>query len=33
LKEKIAATGYQLPDIGLAYDDADEDYDDDGENP
>jgi hypothetical protein len=31
LKEKIVATGYQLPDIGLAYDDSDEDYDDEGE--
>jgi hypothetical protein len=32
LKDKIAATGYTLPDIGLAYDDADEDCDDDGED-
>jgi hypothetical protein len=32
LKEKIAATGYQLPDIGIAYDDSDEDGDDDGED-
>jgi hypothetical protein len=32
LKEKIAATGYELPDIGLAYDDSDEDYDDEGED-
>jgi hypothetical protein len=32
LKEKIAATGNQLPNIGSAYDDADEDYDDDGED-
>jgi hypothetical protein len=32
LKDKIAATGYQLPDIGLAYDNADEDREDDGED-
>jgi hypothetical protein len=32
LKEKIAATGCRLPDIGVAYEDADEDYDDDGED-
>jgi len=32
LKGKIAATGYELPEIGLAYDDADEDCDDDGED-
>ena len=29
LEEKIAATGYELPDIGIAYDDCDEDYDED----
>jgi hypothetical protein len=32
LNDKIAATGCTLPDIGLAYDDADEDCDDDGED-
>jgi hypothetical protein len=32
LKDKIAATGYTLPDIGPAYDDADEDCDDEGED-
>jgi hypothetical protein len=32
LTEKIRATGYQLPDIGVAYDDCDEDYDDEGED-
>jgi hypothetical protein len=32
LNDKIAATGYELPDIGIAYDDADEEYDDDGED-
>jgi hypothetical protein len=32
LKEKVAATGYQLPDIGIAYDDSDEDCDDEGED-
>jgi hypothetical protein len=28
LKEKVAATGYEMPAIDLAYDDSDEDYDD-----
>jgi hypothetical protein len=32
LEGKIAATGYELPEIGLAYDDADEDCDDEGED-
>jgi hypothetical protein len=32
LKVRIAATGYKLPDIGLAYDDADEGCDDEGED-
>jgi hypothetical protein len=32
LKDKIAATGYALPDIGPAYDDADEDCDDEGDD-
>jgi len=32
LKDKIAATGCTLPDIGLAYDDADEDCDDEGDD-
>jgi hypothetical protein len=32
LKDKIAATGCRLPEIGLAYDDADEDCDDEGED-
>jgi hypothetical protein len=32
LREKIVATGYRLPDIGLAYDDADDDSGDDGED-
>jgi hypothetical protein len=32
LKEKIVATGCKLPDIGIAYDDSDEDYDDEGED-
>jgi hypothetical protein len=32
LKEKIVATGYRLPDIGIAYDDCDDDYDDEGED-
>ena len=31
LKEKIAATGYELPDIGMVEDDDDEDCDDEGE--
>jgi hypothetical protein len=29
LKDKIVVTGYQLPDIGIVYDDADDDHDDD----
>ena len=32
LKDKIAATGYQLRDIGLAYDDSDDDCDDEAED-
>jgi hypothetical protein len=32
LKDKIAATGYELPDIGLANDDRDEDCDDEAED-
>jgi hypothetical protein len=32
LKDKIAATGCKLPEIGVAYDDADQDGDDDGED-
>jgi hypothetical protein len=32
LKDKIAATGCKMPDIGIAYDDIDEDGDDDGED-
>jgi hypothetical protein len=32
LMEKVVATGYQLPDIGIAYDDSDEDCDDEGED-
>ena len=32
LKEKIVATGYELPDIGIAYDESDEDCDDEAED-
>jgi hypothetical protein len=32
LKDKIAATGCKLPNIGIAYDDVDEDCDDEGED-
>jgi hypothetical protein len=32
LKEKVLATGYELPDIGIAYDDTDEDCDDEAED-
>src|SRR5450631_3899403 len=32
LKNKIAATGYELPDIGIAYDESDEDCDDEAED-
>ena len=32
LKDKIAATGCELPDIAMVDDDSDEDYDDEGED-
>jgi hypothetical protein len=32
LKDKMLATGYELPDIGIAYDDSDDDYDAEGED-